>query len=214
MAIIELRVGDPGMHLRPQPNSLLLTGGSVAGSPLDPAQDFEYHDEASVGIDPGGTQDPICKFQRFDLPSCHCAPRSPKLANCFRDRNCAVAVCADFLWSPAISPTKPICINVVVVTGFERVRIQLPVPPRLILPFGTRISLPKAVRVPGRSFGTTTVNDHLGGFEKNRQVQYKRHMLDIEEVILQLHPRLLDAPSILIFDLSPARYPRAHRVPQ
>src|SRR5208282_2350706 len=53
----------------------------------------------------------------------------------------------------------------------------------------------------------------LGGFEENDRVQHNRQMLNIEEVVFELDPGLLDARPISAPDLGPAGYPGAQRMP-
>src|SRR5262249_5333080 len=71
---------------------------------------------------------------------------------------------------------------------------------------GEPLSTPSDVGDRSRfSSGTALPHHRLDGFDQNQQVQPERDVLDVEQVVLKLLDRILDAGGVRVVDLSPAR---------
>src|SRR5689334_13707046 len=61
-------------------------------------------------------------------------------------------------------------------------------------------------------FCAPTRKDNFHCLKENCQIQHQRHMLNIEELVLELCPAVLDARAVLIFNLRPPGDARSYRV--
>jgi len=57
-------------------------------------------------------------------------------------------------------------------------------------------------------------DDDFHGLEEDHEVEFQRHVLDVEQVVLELLLRLVDRAPVMEHDLRPAGDPRFDRVTQ